>query len=152
MEITDLPAIDEIQLVAFGAGFVEPMAKFVHILNQYDQAAFVALLEDKIVGYMLAYPSKAEQPDFDTRACQISGDEECVYIHDLCLHPDVHGKGVARQLFSAMHAVALQKGFAQMIGIAVQDSVPFWQKRGFTMLYPQTYNGEPGNYMSLALR
>lgn len=152
MEIADLPAIDGVQHAAFGEGFIEPMSKFEYILNQYDEAAFVALVEDEIVGYMLAYPSLAEQPDYDTRICQVNGDEPCLYIHDLCLHPDVHGKGVARALFGTMQELAVQNDFTQMIGIAVQDSVPFWQKTGFTMLYPQTYNGESGQYMSKRLK
>lgn len=151
MEITDLSAIDKVQLAAFGDGFIEPMSKFEYILNQYDQAAFVAEVNGEIVGYMLAYPSEAEQPDYDTRKCEVSGDEPCLYIHDLCLHPDVHGKGIAKQIFSTMYELAVQKKFTQMIGIAVQESVSFWQKTGFTMLYPQTYNGEPGQYMSKKL-
>lgn len=151
MEIADLSAIDKVQLAAFGEGFIEPMSKFEYILNQYDEAAFVALIDNSVVGYMLAYPSEAEQPDYDTRQCKVNGDEPCLYIHDLCLHPNAHGKGLAKQLFSKMYEIAVQKNFEQMIGIAVQDSVPFWQKTGFTMLYPQTYNGEPGQYMSKKL-
>ena len=152
MEVADLPAIDEVQLAAFGEGFIEPMSKFEYILNQYDEAAFVAIVDGVIVGYILAYPSEAEQSDYDTRKCQVRGDETCLYIHDLCLRPDVHGKGIARQLFSKIHEVAVNKGFDEIIGIAVQDSVPFWQKTGFTMLYSQTYNGEAGQYMSKELK
>ena len=152
MNIADLPAIDEIQLAAFGEGFIEPMSKFEQIFNQYDKAAYVAMLNGEIIGYMLAYPSKSEQSDYDTRKCQVRGDEPCLYIHDMCLHPKVHGKGIAKQLLLTMSDLAVDEGFEQMIGIAVQDSIPFWQKTGFTMLYPQTYNGEPGQYMSKRLK
>lgn len=152
MEITDLPVIDKVQLAAFGAGFIEPMSKFEHILNQYSDAAFVAILKGDLVGYMLAYPSLAEQKDYDTRTCYVTGNEPCLYIHDLCLHPDAGGQGIASQLFSTMYDLAIRRGFEEMIGIAVQESIPFWEKTGFTMRYPQNYNGEPGQYMSKQLK
>lgn len=150
MTIADLSAINEVQCDAYGADFLEPMVKFEHILNEYADCSYVALWEEQVVGYVVAYPSDAGRHDYDQRKYVFTGNEDSLYVHDLCLHSLARGMGMAKLLFSAVLDHVSESGYQNLIGVAVQDSVPFWQKLGFEMKYEHSYNGEPGQYMERA--
>ena len=150
-EVNDLPAIYEVQLKSFGEDLLEPVEKFERIFNAYPDAYFIAEIESEVIGYVIAYPADDAQKDYDTRSCTPSSEHVCLYIHDLCVAPLGQGKGLARALFLKVESFAIDHKFQKLIGVAVQDSVPFWNKLGFDMLYPHSYCGEDGQFMQKEL-
>ena len=53
------------------------------------------------------------------------------YIHDLALLPVTRGVGAAGQIVAALTKHAQAMGFPTMSLVAVNGSVPFWERQGF---------------------
>lgn len=147
MTAADLPAIDRVQRASFTPELWEDMSLFKDILAGYEHSSFVAHKDGALLGYLLTYPSIIERDDFESGWKDLSGLEDHLYIHDLCVSPDGRGKGIAALLLDKLEACAREQGFLKFCGIAVQSSESFWRKQGFTPLKPYPYHGEPGTLM-----
>ena len=147
MIVSDLPAVDVIQRKSFVPELIEPMSLFEKMLSHYDHASYVAELDNHIVGYLMAHPSTDDSDDYEEGFWPLTGNEEALYIHDMCVDPSCRGKGVAKSLFERLVVFASENNFQKLVGIAVQDADSFWQNLGFTMLYSYPYKGEEGMFM-----
>jgi N-acetylglutamate synthase-like GNAT family acetyltransferase len=54
------------------------------------------------------------------------------YIHDLALAPDVRGTGAGADLVASLATCARAAGLPTMSLIAVNGSIGFWQRQGFS--------------------
>ena len=147
MTPADLTSIDDVQRVSFAPELREDMSLFEGILETYSDLSFVAEKSGALAGYLLAHPTSIERDDFEMGCEDLSGNEEYIYIHDLCIHPDHRRTGLALQLFNTLEKSAKEKGFDKLCGIAVQDSEGFWLKQGFEVILPYSYHGVPGTLM-----
>ena len=152
MTSDDLEGVYDVQLAGFSPEMIEPIEMFREILTHYWQASFVAELDGKIVAYTMAHPADDDRTDYDSGSWEIRGDEECLYLHDLCLHPDAQGQGIAQSLLKLVEDFAITDGFKKIIGISVQNTREFWKKQGFMILRPYSYSGEEGYFMEKALK
>ncbi len=147
MTLDDLPLIDKVQRAAFIEELWEDMSLFQDVLEGYAKSSFVAHKDGALLGYLLTYPSVIERDDFEGGWRDLCGHEDYLYVHDLCVHPDGRGLGIANLLLKDLEKFAEKNGFRKFAGIAVQDSISFWLKHGFTALKPYPYHGEPGTLM-----
>jgi ribosomal protein S18 acetylase RimI-like enzyme len=147
MTLADLPAIDEMQRVAFIPELWEDMSLFQGILEKYDRSSFAAHKNGVLLGYLLTHPSRITRDDFENGCEELSGDEDSLYIHDLCIHPNGRGAGIAKLLLQNLEEFAKENGFSRFAGIAVQNTDDFWLKQGLVPLKAYTYRGEPGMLM-----
>ncbi len=61
-------------------------------------------------------------------------DETCCWIGLLLVHRDLHGKGIGRELTSAVEKTAVSKGYNSiMLGVVTQNikALRFWSSLGF---------------------
>lgn len=145
--------MDAVQQRSFIPELIEPINLFAEMLAIYDKAAYVAINESgQVVAYVIAHPSNEGRDDYEFGGHAVRGDEDCLYIHDLCVDPAARGRGLANSLFERMVVHARAQGYKNIIGIAVQGAAPFWQKLGFTMAYPYVYKGKTGQFMKLELQ
>ena len=147
MEIADLTSINEVQRAAYIPELLEDMSIFELILENDSQSSFVAFDDGRMSAYVLSYPSMLDRDDFESGWRDLTGEENTLYIHDLCVHPDYRGQGIAQRLFGKAEAYAREKDMEQLAGIAVQNSENFWSKFGFKALKPFSYHGESGFLM-----
>jgi|GEM_PF-2421113 len=147
MTLADLPAIDQVQQASFIEELWEDMSLFQGILDKYDRASFVAEKRGIVLGYLLTHPSRIDRDDFENGCEDLNSSEDHLYIHDLCVHPDGRGMGIANLLLSKLEEFAKENGFHKFAGIAVQDAESFWLKQGLKQLKPYPYHGEPGTLM-----
>lgn len=151
MTEADLQQVYDVQCAAYAEVFHEDISVFKDALDDYDKTSFVAVEDGKIIGYLLSQPSDEYRDDFDTGVWDRRGDEEFIYLHDACVSPDHRGKDAASQLVKTFNQKAKDLGFKAIVGVSVQRSEGFWKKMGFTMVSPDTYNGEPAFYMKKEL-
>lgn len=151
MTSSDLSDVHDIQCAGYAEVFHEPVSLFRDILDIYDKTSYVVLENHKVVGYLLSQPSDEYRDDFVDGIWPVRGDEEYLYLHDLCIHPDYQGHGLTNKLLHNFWSEAKVHGFHKIIGVCVQGSAVFWQKMGFTIGDPYSYNGEPGHYMKKEL-
>lgn len=152
MQAKDLEAIYQVQLAGFMPEMIESVEMFADILSHYNKASFVAEVEGTVIGYSMAHPADDDRSDYDTGSWDVRGDEECLYLHDLCVIPEFQGKGISKPLLDLVENFAIAQGFQKLIGISVQDTREFWKKQGFTILRPHSYSGEEGYFMEKILK
>jgi ribosomal protein S18 acetylase RimI-like enzyme len=147
MRIDDLRDVYAVQQYGFDEEYWEPIETFRQILEAYPDGSFVAELNNKIVAYTISQPADEDREDLDSGLWDVRGDEECLYLHDMCLTIQARGKGIAQELFANVKLHAEDRKFKKIIGIAVQDSEKFWEKMGFNMGREYRYLGHSGTFM-----
>ena len=80
---------------------IESARKHIQVLNNEDNALAVALLEDKVVGYLILRGETI--PRVKHRAKIVIG-----------VHEDARGKGVGQALFSFIHELAKERGLHRL--------------------------------------
>jgi N-acetylglutamate synthase-like GNAT family acetyltransferase len=64
-----------------------------------------------------------------------------MYIHDVAVHPDARGLGVADLLLENLQLVASDTSISERRLVSVQGSRGFWEKRGFGVSSDPLPNG-----------
>lgn len=133
--ITDAhwPQIETIQAAAYYDVVPEAMAVLRSKWRASPDTCFVAVdHQHRCVGYLLSHPWQGEQPPkLDTEiAGSITATE--LFIHDLAIAPPARGQGIAAALFQRVLDTAIEKGFAALFLVAVQNSQAYWHNAGFT--------------------
>lgn len=113
-------------------GFFEAEAVLAEKFDLYRNGCYLLEVSEKPAGYVLSHPWKrGDLPALDTLLGEIPADADSYYIHDLALLPLTRGLGAARQIVNALTKHAHAMGFETMSLVAVNGSVPFWEKQGF---------------------
>lgn len=152
MTVSDLDAVDRIQRRSFAEDLLEGMDLFEQIITAYPQGNFLYETEQGVGGYLVTNPIPNDMVDgFEGGCPSLTGDETRLYLHDLCLDPDFRGQGIAQKLCAHLWDFAKEQDMKTVVGVAVQDSFPFWRKMGFVYLDSYDYDGVDGILMEKTL-
>lgn len=132
----DLPGI-----VAIAArvhpDFPESAAVFADRIRLYPPGAALLERNGAAIGYLISHPWRADSiPPLDTMLHALPPEPDVYYLHDLALLPEARGGGAAARIVAKMAGHAATAGFAAMRLVAVNGSVPFWQRQGFEVEPP----------------
>lgn len=87
-----------------------------------------------IRGYAIAYPwRRGALPPLNGMLGALPGQPDVLYIHDLAVHPDLAGRGLARAALALLRERASSTGLTAMALVAVNHSQAFWTERGFSL-------------------
>ncbi|KAF0814089.1 hypothetical protein IGB42_00986 [Andreprevotia sp. IGB-42] len=132
LDHNDLDAVCAIQTACYPAGFHESRAVFARKLAVSPDSHWLAEHRGEPIGYFLTHPWAGDAPpDLDHELAGLPAAPDCHFLHDLALHPVARGKGLAPRLIEAALQWGAQQGYARTMLVAVQGSVPFWQRWGF---------------------
>jgi len=114
--------------------FPEDPAIFAERQSLYPAGALVLEREGQVRGYLLSHPwHSGKPPALNSLLGAIPSGADTYYIHDLALLPSERGTGMAGVVIDRITAHARAQGFATMSLIAVNGSIPFWQRFGFAV-------------------
>ena len=83
-------------------------------------------------GYALTHPwLYGMPPALDTMLGAIPAGADCYHIHDIALLQTARGSGAASAAVRAVLDHARTIGLARATLVAVNDTLPFWQRHGF---------------------
>ena len=160
-QISDIDEILRIQALCYTSIEPERAEAFINKLQQAPDCAFV--VEDKndaikdtgdnydagrkesrpLLAYLFALPIRTEQPPaLDADDFIVPPEADCLYLHDLAIDPSARGLGLSTPLLEAFFNTARAQGFTQTSLIAIQNSVPFWQRYGFHNRHPLSQDAE----------
>lgn len=107
----------------------------------YRNGCYFLELGEKPAGYVLSHPWRyGSLPALNTRLGTLPPAPDTYYLHDLALLPVARRVGAASQIVKALIKHARAEGYQTMTLVAVNDSVPFWQKHGFLVAeVPELY-------------
>lgn len=109
----------------------------------------------QLQAYLLSLPAQLQHPpSLNEETTHLPTHANCLYLHDLAIHPQAQGTGLGQKLVRKFFQIAKEQKFKAACLIAIQNSVPFWQKQGFIIKIPshalqeklKTY-GENATYM-----
>lgn len=144
--LDDVSGMMVVQEAAYPATFQEPEDMFADIVGNALDTCFVVEKERELIAYLLAHPSEEGRDDYQGGFHYVAK-TDVMFLHDLCVTPQIQSKGVGKALFAHFERHTKCAGFSKIIGIAVGEAVPYWQKLGFNMVRSYPYNGMPGQYM-----
>lgn len=128
----DIDSVLRIQLRCHDSAKQESAASFLSKLAVPVQTSFVAELGDEFVGYLVSVPVQDSCPlPLDDTDYVPPSRAVALYLHDLAVHPDARGFGVAAALIDAYLAALNDSALSCGCLTAVNDSSAFWQRHGF---------------------
>jgi len=140
---SDLGQIKLIESICYPKHLHDKDAVMEKILLQEDSFCFIAKAYDCITGYLIAYPTNSHRNDYSL-GYRDTVIKDCIYIHDLCVRSSNSTKGVGTLLLNALQEALRLTHFQKIIGISVNQSTRFWEKKGFSVTSTFNYNGETG--------
>lgn len=87
-------------------------------------------MQGALVAYCLAYPYPQDGiPELGAITTKIS-ETANLFVHDLAVRNSSRGRGIAKQLFSALREIALRQNFSSLSLVALPNAIGFWEKMG----------------------
>jgi len=131
-------------MTTYDLAAVQGMADTVHVdffeapeviaerLSLYRNGCYLLEIGDKPAGYVLSHPwTDGTLPPLNSLLGALPESPDTYYLHDLCLLPVARRVGAASKIVDALVKHATVRGFATMSLVAVNGSVPFWERHGF---------------------
>jgi GNAT superfamily N-acetyltransferase len=132
MRPEDLTGVLDIQTLCYDAAKLESRRSFFAKLKASPATCFMSRIAEAPAGYLVAVPAEADSPP------PLHGEEylvplaaDALYLHDLAVHPDARGAGVAGRLIEAYFHAARRLGFRHACLTAVNGADRFWERYGF---------------------
>lgn len=133
MTAEDLDAVEAIA-AAVHPEFFEDRAIFAERQRLYPEGTHLLEIAGAPSGYLLSHPwQHGTLPALNSLLDAIPDDADGYYLHDLALLPNARGTGAASVIVDQIVDHAIRQGFAAASLVAVNSSVPFWQKQGFVV-------------------
>lgn len=146
MQADDLPRIFDIAAIVH-PDFPEEEAVFRDRFKIYPDGCFVLCGINDIIGYGVSHPWQMDSaPALDSVLGQLPENSTTYYVHDIALLPAARGSRAASRVVAKMAKRALQDGFSTMALIAVNGSLPFWEKQGFVARDVPALDGKLASY------
>lgn len=135
MRDADLNAVLAVQGECYTTLPPESYDCYLAKLTAAPDSCFVAMIDQTIVGYLLAFPWLSTQlPAYNANQCELPNTPDCFYLHDLAVSPVARRAGVGKQLVQLFFEVgeAAQLPLACLIAVAGAHS--FWRRHGFEIV------------------
>lgn len=145
METSDVASVVAIARIVHPS-FPEDDAVFAERVALYPAGCRMLIGEgDMPQGYVLSHPWRGVPPKLNSllRALPVP---DVYYIHDLSVLPDQQGSGAASQVVRDLLRQARGEGLARATLVAVNQSVPFWSRLGFTVADDPAMQRALGSY------
>lgn len=131
LRVADIPAVSAIAKQVH-PDFPEDDAVFADRQAVAPDFCFLLEIGAAPAGYVLAHPYRlGSLPALNTVLGRLPEPCDTLYIHDLALLPAARGSGAARQIVQILARNAAP--FGPLSLAAVNGSVPFWTRMGFSV-------------------
>lgn len=144
----DILGVMSLQKRVYTNDLQEDITVFIEILNVFPEGVFGVFDGDNLAGYLFSHPYLLNQVKPLNCKLYLTGEENCLYLHDMAISPDYQGKGLTKQLFERFLFTSDKNGFESQCLVAVQNSAEFWGKFGFKRISDVNNSGySNGIYM-----
>lgn len=133
MRQEDIDEILNLQEIVYEAMYIEPIDTFTsHLASSLSCCIVLETADMQVVGYGIAHPSGLGLIDPLSSVVVLPSENSSVlYIHDICLHPDFRGLGLA---LSMLRFIANRKqyvDFEYLTLVSIESALSFWFSIGF---------------------
>lgn len=128
----DLEDLLLVQRAAYGDIYIESKEIFHTKLIVSKETCLAGIKENRLAGYCIGFNWQSGLPvPLHSDIREIPHQENSYYLHDIAIHPDFEGQGLAKQFLEKSIEIAKQRGFKSVELTAVQKAATYWQKFGF---------------------
>jgi ribosomal protein S18 acetylase RimI-like enzyme len=114
--------------------FPEEREVFSNRLRLHADGALLLESRQGPAGYCVAHPWHcARPPSLNTVLGAIPPTADALYVHDLALLPEARGTGAGTAVIEILLAKAVLLGMDLCALVAVNGSIPYWARHGFTV-------------------
>lgn len=129
----DVAGLMAVQEACYGTHYLESAAVYRARIASDAQCSLVAVQGGRVLAYLAAYASVLGcitplHGDFVASAAP-----NTLYLHDMAVHPDCAGQGLAAALLGAMWRNAAAWSPAYSALVSVQGSQAYWQRKGYAV-------------------
>jgi ribosomal protein S18 acetylase RimI-like enzyme len=114
--------------------FPEDEVVFANRLEMHPAGCAVLEGDDGLKGYAISHPWTFKSPPSLNSLLTMVAEPSTFYIHDLALLPEIRKSGAATVVIDMITARARLMQLPNMTLVAVNNSVHFWQRHGFTIM------------------
>lgn len=133
-----------IQEAAYAENYLEDAESFIAKIDASSTTSFGAWRNTEMLAYLIAVPL-ADDGGFDLNTTHVPAavleTATVMYIHDLAVHPDARGSGVATHLLKRLADQVIDSSISEWRLVSVQGSQDFWVKHGFVASPDHVPNG-----------
>jgi len=134
MTPADLDAVLALQQRCYGVGFLERREAFAAKLAATEGlgCCWMARQDGKPLAYAVSLPAcEAALPALDAPHCEAPSAPTLLYLHDMAVAPEARSLGLATLMLAHLQERAWALGLTRLALVAVQGSLPYWQRQGF---------------------
>lgn len=133
-----------IQKAAYNEMYLEDADSFTAKIAASPTTSFAAWRNSSMVGYLIAvlldddavfHLNTSHVPAVPRESATV------MYVHDLAVHPEARGSGVAHLLLHQLEEVTKETAVSEWRLVSVQGSQDFWAQRGFVASPDSPPNG-----------
>jgi GNAT superfamily N-acetyltransferase len=123
-----------IQQICFQETYCESLFVYATLLNVFPDGAWGAFHRDRLIGYIFFHPYKTQTVKPLDSGLLLTGEEDCMYLHEIALLPDYRSQGIPRLLLNVFDDHSARYRMDRQSLVSVQNSRPFWEKKGFSIV------------------
>jgi GNAT superfamily N-acetyltransferase len=132
MRAEDMTIVLGIQACCYDEAKLESLRSFLAKIQASPTTCFIALVAGAPAGYLVAVPAEVNSPPpLHGEDYHVPPNADALYLHDLAVHPEVRGSGIAAVLIEAYFQAVRQQGFRLACLTAVNGAGQFWERYGF---------------------
>lgn len=132
LDVTDLDELLIVQRAAYGDIYIESKETFHTKLVVSNETCLAGFKDGRMAGYCIGFnwqSGLAVPLHSDIR--EIQHLENAFYVHDIAIHPDFEGQGLAKTLMNTSIEIARTRGFKLLELTAVQTAATYWERFGY---------------------
>ena len=127
----DVPGLMQVQEACYGAQYMESADVYRTRIASAAQCSLVVVQGNVVLAYLAAYRSQLGCVTPLHGAFVSSDTPNTLYLHDMAVHPDCNGQGLASALLQALWRDAQTWSPRYSALVSVQGSQDYWQRKGY---------------------
>ncbi|MDR1089495.1 MAG: GNAT family N-acetyltransferase [Prevotella sp.] len=144
-----IPEMMDIQKICFQEAYCESVFVYDTLVKVFPDGAWGAFYRDRMIGYIFFHPYKNQMVKPLDSGLVLTGDEDCMYLHEIAILPQYRAQGITGRLIDVFDKVSGQYRLNDQSLVSVQGSMEFWKKKGFELVRRISEGGyEEGILMS----
>jgi len=142
-----LKQIIEIQQKCFHEFHEESINVYNNFISVFPDGAWGAFYDDKMVGQILFHPYKSQTEKPLNTKLVITGEEDCMYLHEIAILPEYRSYGISTSLLRIFNEISKKYSKLNQSLVSVENSLEFWKKKGFTIIKKADENNYFDGYL-----
>lgn len=147
IETSDIDKVMALQSLSYRDDLLESRDVFEIMRDVYSKGAVAVIVDNEFAGYIFFHKYKKGNVKPLNSLLKLNGNENCMFLHDICVHPDFRGLGLTKLLLKEFDKETESEHLGYQALIAVQNSEEFWKKCGFKIANIVKYGNKMAYYM-----